>query len=358
MRVIVLGGMGNFGARICRALGEVPGIECVAASRSARPGPRSAAIDMGAADFAPQLAALRPDLVIHCAGPFQGQDYRVAEAACAAGAHYIDLSDGRDFVAGFAAALDARARAADVCAVSGASSVPGLSSAVVDRLALDFASIEDIQISIAPGQQAPRGEATLQAVFGYAGAPVPRLREGRWQLAHGWQNIQAQHFEGLGMRWAATCDVPDLALFPQRYAGVQTVEFRAALELKAQHAVLWTAATLRRLGLPLPLARHAGWLNRVSSRLLDRFGSPHGGMLVRVSGTRADGRPGVSTWQLTAPDGNGPEIPCMATLLLAAQLADGTLLARGAMPCMGLLTLDDFTPHFDKWGMRTRIDVT
>lgn len=357
MRVIVLGGMGNFGARICRALADVPGIECIAASRSAAAGPHSAAIDMNAAAFPQQLAALRPGLVIHCAGPFQGQDYRVAEAACAAGAHYIDLSDGRDFVAGFAQALDDRARTAGVCAISGASSVPGLSSAVVDRLARDFDSIDDIQISIAPGQQAPRGEATLQAVFGYAGAPVPRLRQGRWEQAHGWQNIRTIHFAGLGTRWAATCDVPDLALFPLRYAGVRTVEFRAALELKSQHAVLWTAAVLRRLGLPLPLARHAGWLNRVSGKLLDRFGSPHGGMLVRVSGTRADGRPGVSAWSLTAPDGNGPEIPCMATLLLAARLADGTLTAHGAMPCMGLLTLDAFTPHFEKWGMRTRIDT-
>lgn len=357
MRVIVLGGNGNFGARICRALADHPVIACISASRSAQAGPRSAPLDLNAANFTQQLGALRPNLVIHCAGPFQGQDYRVALAACDVGAHYIDLSDGRDFVAQFASALDTRAQAAGICAVSGASSVPGLSSAVVDRLALDFATIDDIQISIAPGQQAPRGEATLQAVFGYAGAPVSRMRDGRWQTAHGWQNVQALTFEGLGTRWAATCDVPDLALFPLRYAGVKTVEFRAALELKSQHAVLWTAAMLRRLGLPLPLARHAGWLNRVSGALLDRFGSPHGGMLVRVTGHRHDGRPGTSTWSLTAPNGNGPEIPCMATLLLAERLAAGTLTARGAMPCMGLLTLDAFTPHFARWGMQTRIDI-
>jgi saccharopine dehydrogenase-like NADP-dependent oxidoreductase len=357
MRVIVLGGTGNFGARICRALADDPAIDCIAAGRSSKAGPQSARLDLNAADFAPQLAALKPDLVIHCAGPFQGQDYRVAETACAAGAHYIDLSDGRDFVAGFSAVLDARARAAGVCAISGASSVPGLSSAVVDRLAQDFASIDDIHIAIAPGQQAPRGEATLQAVFGYAGAPVQRMKQGRWEPAHGWQDIRVLHFAGLGTRWAATCDVPDLALFPLRYAGVKTVEFRAALELKSQHAALWGAAALRRLGLPLPLKRHAGWLNRISSGLLDRFGSPHGGMQVRVGGVRRDGRHGVTLWSLTAPDGNGPEIPCMAALLLTRQLAEGSLPVRGAMPCMGLLTLDAFAPHFEKWGMRTTISV-
>jgi saccharopine dehydrogenase-like NADP-dependent oxidoreductase len=357
MRVIVLGGLGNFGARICRALAQDAAIEWIAASRSAQAGPGRATLTLEAPDFAQRLAALRPGLIIHCAGPFQGQDYRVAQAACNAGAHYIDLSDGRDFVAGFADALDAPAVAAGICAVSGASSVPGLSSAVVDRLARDFAAIDEIQIAIAPGQQAPRGEATLRGVFGYAGAPVRCLRHGRWTWAHGWQDLRALHIEGLGTRWAATCDVPDLALFPLRYAGVQTVEFRAALELKSQHAVLWAAAALRRIGLPLALARHAGWLNRVSNKLLDRFGSPQGGMVVRVSGARPDGNHGVSTWTLIAPDGNGPEIPCMAALLLTDRLVRGTLTARGAMSCMGLLTLDDFNPHFDQWGMRTVIDV-
>jgi saccharopine dehydrogenase-like NADP-dependent oxidoreductase len=312
---------------------------------------------MNAPDFAQRLAALHPQLVIHCAGPFQGQDYRVALAACDAGAHYIDLSDGRDFVAGFASALGVRAAAAGICAISGASSVPGLSSAVVDHLARDFAALDEIQIAIAPGQQAPRGAATLQAVFGYAGAPVLRLRQGRWQAAHGWQDLRVLHFKDLGARWAATCDVPDLALFPQRYHGVQTVEFRAALELKSQHAVLWLAAALRRMGLPLPLARHAGWLDRVSTNLLDRFGSPNGGMQVYVRGTRPDGKTGTATWSLLAPGGNGPEIPGMAALLLTAQLARGTLAARGAMPCMGLLTLDDFAPHFQQWGIQTVIEA-
>ena len=38
----------------------------------------SAVVDISAPDFTQQLRALLPELVIHCAGPFQGQDYRVA----------------------------------------------------------------------------------------------------------------------------------------------------------------------------------------------------------------------------------------------------------------------------------------
>jgi short subunit dehydrogenase-like uncharacterized protein len=56
---------------------------------------------------------LGAELVIHTAGPFQGQDYGVVAAAvAAAGAHYIDLADGRRFVCDFPAALDAAFREA------------------------------------------------------------------------------------------------------------------------------------------------------------------------------------------------------------------------------------------------------
>ncbi|KPA96302.1 saccharopine dehydrogenase NADP-binding domain-containing protein, partial [Pseudomonas asplenii] len=183
MRIIVIGGLGNFGARICRRLALEPGLEPIAASRSASNDLHrfdngqtvaTLCLDIEASDFEQRLAEARPDLVIHCAGPFQGQDYRVALAACAAGAHYIDLADGRDFVDRFAANVDAQARAAGVLAVSGASSVPGLSSAVVDHLARSFARLDSISTAIAPGQQAPRGVATIQAVFGYAGLAFDR----------------------------------------------------------------------------------------------------------------------------------------------------------------------------------------
>src|SRR5688500_17710202 len=117
LRVVVLGGYGNFGARSCRALAGDASIELeVAARDGARaaafaaplPGAASAALDTSAADFAARLSGQRPGLVVLTAGSFQGQDYGVAEAAAAAGAHYIDLAVGRRFVCDFAAALDAR----------------------------------------------------------------------------------------------------------------------------------------------------------------------------------------------------------------------------------------------------------
>ena len=146
MRVIVLGGAGNFGARIVRALRGDPTIDLLIAGRRSImvPGAEDvpcSVVDIGAPDFARQLRALSPDLVVHCVGPFQGQDYGVANAALAAGAHYLDLADGRQFIVEFAARINDRAVRAGRVAISGASTLPALSSAVVEELRVGLSSV-------------------------------------------------------------------------------------------------------------------------------------------------------------------------------------------------------------------------
>jgi saccharopine dehydrogenase-like NADP-dependent oxidoreductase len=359
MRTVVIGGYGNFGARICRALCIDPDIQVIAAGRASAPVSlpekcRAARLDLQSPDFAADLKRLSPDIVIHCAGPFQGQDYRVAKAAAETGAHYIDLADGRAFVNGFAPEFDALARASGLLMISGASSVPALSSAVVDELINRFRQIEEIQMYIAPGQRAPRGTATVAGVFSYAGKPMKWMRDGEWRDAWGWQELVRVDLAGLGVRWAAACDIPDLDLFPVRYPGVRTVEFRAALELGVQHLALWSAAALRRSGMPLPIERAAQLLNRLAS-LLDYFGSERGGMLVSVAGVRRDGSRACVDWHLTAAANHGPEIPCIAAILLARKLARGQIAARGAHACLGFLKLAEFEAEFARWQISVAI---
>ena len=97
-RIVILGGYGNFGARICRALASEEAIWLGIAGRDRFRAAELAgslgnsvadcaplALDHRARDFAAHLLALRPNLVIHTSGPFQGQPYHVAHAAIAAG---------------------------------------------------------------------------------------------------------------------------------------------------------------------------------------------------------------------------------------------------------------------------------
>jgi hypothetical protein len=359
MRVVVLGGYGNFGARVCRALAATPGMEVVAAGRHPDPGggesgssPRSASLDLSSPDFPAGLRRIAPDLVIHCAGPFQTQDYRVALAAVACGAHYIDLADGRRFVADFPRHVQAAALASRRVALSGASSVPALSSAVVDKLIQRLERVEEIQIAIAPAQRSTRGDATVAAVLSYVGLPFKWLDHGAWRDAWGWKELKRLRFHGLGPRWAAACDVPDLELFPKRYAGVGTVQFRASLELGPQQFALWLAATLRRRGVSLPIERWAGVLGRVASAM-NAFGGDRGAMLVSLVGRRPSGPLARIEWHLTTDALHGPEIPCMAAILLARKLASGGIGPPGAFHCTGFLTLAEFESEFAKWRMTT-----
>ncbi|WP_431258149.1 saccharopine dehydrogenase NADP-binding domain-containing protein [Roseateles chitinivorans] len=168
MKTLVLGGYGNFGARICRALAGDPAIELLVGGRNAAraraladelgSGAAGLAIDLSSPAFSEELRRLGVELLIHTAGPFQDQSYDVAYAAARAGAHYIDLADGRRFVCDFPSSLDAAFRGSGRVGISGASTVPALSSAVVEALTRGWRSLRNIDVCIAPAQTAPRGK--------------------------------------------------------------------------------------------------------------------------------------------------------------------------------------------------------
>ena len=239
MRIVVVGGTGNFGARIVRALRTDPNIELLVAGRRIISVPAAedvpgVLVDIDEGGFAQGLKDLSPGLVIHCVGPFQGQDYRVSNAALAAGAHYLDLADGRRFITEFAAGMNDHAVRVSRVAISGASTLPALSSAVVEELRVGLSSLES---------------------------------------------------------------------------------------------------------------------------MFDAGAGEKGGMRVSVVGNRSDSGGRVRrTWQLTAPAMDGPEIPCMAAILLARRLARGEVFKSGAFPCMGFLTLSEFAPEFARWKITTRIE--
>lgn len=347
-RILILGGYGHFGGRVARALAGdatllLVGRDLAQAQAAARALPgahHGVALDHTAGDLAARLSELRADAVIHTSGPFQSQGYQVARACIDAGAHYIDLADGRAFVAGIGA-LDAAARARGVLVTSGASTLPALSAAVIDAHRTHFARLDTIDISIAPGQQTPRGVATLEAVLSYCGKPFEVWEQGRWQTAYGWQDAHRFDYPDLGARWLARCDVPDLELFPQRYAGVQRVRFDAALELTVAQGAFWLLAAAVRAGLIKDASRYARFIQH-RGRWFDRWGSDTGGMHVGLTGVAADGRRARVHWHLTARRGHGPEIPCLPAIVLARKLAAGMLTHRGALPCMGLMTLAEF----------------
>ena len=350
-RVLILGGTGNFGGYIARALASDPAIELVVAGRSedkaqafarglgaANPA-QGAALDIGG-NFAEALAALRPAMVIHTVGPFQQQDYRVAQAAIAAGAHYCDLADARAFVCGIGA-LDEAARAAAVAVIAGASSVPCLTAAYLDDAVSDFASIESVDYGITAAQQTNRGLGTATAILSYVGRPFTMLRGRAMRRVHGWQGLHAVTYPELGRRWFGACDIPDLDLFPPRYPGLADMRFAAGHEVALLHFGTWLLSWLVRLRL-LPRLDRWGAALLKASFLFDALGLGRSGFHMHICGRGRDGEPLERREWIVARSGDGPNIPCMPAILLARRLARGGGLPPGARPCLDLIGLDEY----------------
>ncbi len=349
--VLVLGGYGFFGARIAAGLAQNPAIHLLIAGRDRSrakalvrelglPDDQATRLDAASRDLAPSLRSLGVNTVIHTAGPFQDQNYKVASDAIDAEANYIDLADGRQFVAGIDA-LDDEARDRGVVVVSGASSVPCLSSAVIDKYAHAFQRIESIRIGIGSGARAP-GLATVRGVFGYCGKPIRRLENGKWVETHGWLDLMRYEFpKPVGRRWLGSCDVPDLELFPVRYNSVRTVTFHAGFPSDLGHLFVWLMAGLVKAGVIPTISALARPLNQLS-RWLEPFLSDKGAMFVELEGAGQDGRATKKRWWIIAVSNHGPYIPCGAAIALTEKLARGAEVRKGAQPCVGLLSVEEY----------------
>lgn len=351
-KILVLGGYGNFGARIARSLCSHPNIQLVIAGRNIEKATAlwkmldnnsnhlAVAIDQHSSNFIDELAKLNVDCLIHTSGPYQGQGYGVAQACIATDTNYIDIADGREFVNTFGS-LNDDAVANNLLLVSGASTLPGVSSAVVSKFMSEFKNLRSIHMCITPGNQAPRGKSTIAAVLSYCGQKIKCWKNGEWQDLYGWQDLHSHTFPKLGKRWLGVCEVPDLTLFHERYPSLKTIVFHAALETTISQIGFWLIACLIRVGLIrdsktiVPIVYKIGeWLNFM--------GTPDGGMFVALKGTDSDNHEKELIWYLTALNGHGPEIPTIPAIILAKKLAEGKLKKIGAMPCFEMITLEEF----------------
>ncbi len=362
--VLVLGGYGNFGKRICETLAKQSNVNLLIAGRSQEKAAQLCeklksgdaasditpiVLDIFSENFPQQLNSLNPFLVIHTSGPFQGQDYRVPQACISTGAHYIDLADDRRYVSDITK-LNEQAKAKNLLVVSGASSVPGLSSTVIDHFAQEFSRIDVIDIAIAPGNRAERGEATVKAILSYTGHKISVFENGEWINKFGWMSPRKIDFgELIGKRLLANVDVPDLELFPSRYSA-KTVHFQAGLELAFLHWGMVSMAWLAKTGIvknwaPLvkPIVSTSNWFIGL--------GSDIGGMLISIKGEDKQQKPKEILWRLTAKNGVGPYIPTLSAIILAQQLIDGKSFTPGATPCLGLYSLSDFHEYAKNWGI-------
>lgn len=363
MKLLIVGGYGTFGGRIVQLLENEPRLGLIVAGRSlakaaayckargdtkARLAPATFDRD---GDLGTQLAALLPDIVIDASGPFQAYGegrYRLIEACIAARIHYLDLADGSEFVAGVAG-FDAAARAAGVMVLSGVSSFPVLTAAVVRRLSAGMARVSTIRGGIAPSPFAGVGENVIRAIASYAGRPVRLLRDGR--PAEGYPLTEQMRYTiappgrvPVKNTLFSLVDVPDLRALQALWPEAGTIWMGAGPVPEVLHRALIGLAWLVRAGLARSLTPLAPLMHWATNRL--SWGEHRGGMFVAVEGADEAGRPIKRSWHLLAEGDDGPLIPSMAVEAIIRKALDGHMPAPGARAAVHDIELEDYEAVF------------
>jgi hypothetical protein len=362
LRILVIGGYGVFGGRLVRLLADEEGLTLLVAGRSKPKAEAFCRRVTGRAtilselfdrdrDIISTIQRLHPDIVVDAAGPFQnyGDDaYRIAEASLACGADYIDLADATDFVCGIGR-LDQLARERDRFVISGASTCPALTAAVVRHLARDLAGVVGIEAGIAPSPRVQVGLSVIRALTSYAGHSLRLLDQGRQTQAVALIDsrrhvIAPPGAKPLGDRLFSLVDVPDLQLLPQAWPELKSIWFGAGTAPVVQHRMFVWLAWLSRVGVLPSLERMAPLLHRMRRHLT--WGAHRGGMYVVIDGIRDDGTPVRREWDLIAEGDDGPLIPAMAAAAIIQKCRHDCRPASGARPALKELDYADFEHFF------------
>ena len=362
-KVLVVGGYGTFGGRLVKLLLNEPRLTLVVAGRSHESASRFCR-DAGAAaaelvparfdregDLDAQLATIAPNIVVDATGPYQAYGdapYRLVEAAIRHGAHYLDLADGSDFVRGINA-FDGEAKARGVFVLSGVSSFPVLTAAVLREIARDVPQIEDVTAGIAPSPYAGVGLNVIRAIAGYAGQKAKLTREGQW--TEGYALAETMRFTvsppgrlPLHSTHFSLVDVPDLQLVPDLMPDIRTLWVGAGPVPEVLHRMLNMLAWLVRWRVIPSLSPFAGLFYRAINIL--RWGEHRGGMFVCARGENGLGQQIEHSWHMLAEADDGPFIPSMAIEGIIRKLLDGETPLPGARPATDALSLADYENLF------------
>jgi hypothetical protein len=363
LKILIVGGYGVFGGRLITLLEGEPDLVLLVAGRSvtkanafigSRTDATATLLPLAfdrSGDVESSLRSVRPDLLVDASGPFQnyGDDrYRLLEACIAEGVHYLDLADGSEFVAGVGT-FDAKAKRAGVFVLSGVSSFPILTAAVVRRLSGGMSQITAIRGGIAPSPYAGVGENVIRAISAYAGQAVGRMRGGEVGKGHPFTEqirytVAPPGRLPLYNTMFSLVDVPDLRALPPLWPHAKDVWMGAGPVPEILHRMLVALSWLVRLRVLPTLSPMAPLMHFVMNHV--RWGEHRGGMFVEIEGLDAMAKPLKRSWHLLAEGDDGPLIPSMAVEAIVRNVAVGRSPAPGARAATTDLELDDYEKLF------------
>jgi len=359
MKIMIIGGYGVFGGRLAELLSDIAEVELIICGRniaratafcaSYKGQAQIRALQLDRDDIKQALKVECPDLLVDASGPFQDYGdncYDVIKACIAAKTDYLDFADAAGFVFGVAQ-FDEAAKEAGVVVMSGVSSFPVLTAAVLREMAKTM-EITSVAGGIAPSPYAGIGLNVMRAVISYAGAPVKLHRNGVSSFAMGLTEsmrytvavpgrlpLKNIHF--------SLVDVPDLQVIPSEHNTLTDIWMGAGPVPEVLHRALNLLANARaKFGLP-SMAPLSGLFYKILN--LMKFGEHRGGMFVRAYGL-SDGKKVEQSWHMLADGDDGPYIPSMAIEAIIRKSLSGQHPKPGARAATRALELSDYEQLF------------
>ncbi|MBL4871656.1 MAG: DUF4166 domain-containing protein [Robiginitomaculum sp.] len=377
MKILILGGYGVFGGRLAELLSGLAGLDIYICGRTEEKAIAFCKTLTGAARFIPlkldrkdigvALKRYVPDMVVDASGPFQKYShntYAVVKACIDAKIHYLDFADCADFVFGISE-FDGQAKKSGIFALSGVSSFPVLSAAVVSEFQ-NHMVIESVKGGIAPSPYAGIGLNVMRAVIGYAGGPVKLIRDGKLIEAKGLTESMRYTIAPPGLLplrniHFSLVDVPDLQVLPAEMPSLKNIWMGAGPVPEILHRTLNVLAKLRAI-FHLPSFEPLSPLFYFVLNLM-KFGEHRGGMFIEAQGY-VKGKPKTHvtmSWHLLAEGDDGPYIPSMAIEGIVRKYVNGERPKYGARPATNALSLTDYGELFENrnlfMGVRSSHDV-
>ena len=167
-------------------------------------------------------------------GPFDDKEqYNVAKACIYASrngqvCNYIDLADDSDYVRNIAS-LNTEAVHAGCVLLSGASTTPAVTSAVVEYFSPGYFGVDarlrpvdtpalinrldHLEVNLSVANSAMPGEGTVKSILSYCGKSIQGLYNGSLQEIYGWYRLTPTSFFGIpSSRLCSDVHVPDVSL--------------------------------------------------------------------------------------------------------------------------------------------------
>lgn len=370
-RVLIIGGTGVFGQKLCHHIAKNFDLDLIISSRSENnainwvhklkrfyPSKNfEYAVLNTKQNLDEVLNVVAPDVTIDCSGLFQSANYDIAKAAISAGSHFIDMADAPNYLDEFSNALDEAAKAKNVSCVSGASSSPGFTISAAKLITQDWQRIDDIEIAFVPGGKGDVGQSVIQAILSYAGKPITTWREVKRSKIDAWAASKLMKVGQLGWRQVAPAETYDAVYLGEKLAVRSSVSFSAGLESPIEHYGVVLLAKLSKWGLPIGAPRIAKGLASLLYKIrfiIKPFVSGRGGMIVRATGLGIDGAHQTSEYELIVDDNNGPNIPIIPTAAVLRQLLSENI-PNGAKLAFDAITVSDIEAECSGYAITTQV---